>query len=215
MAHVVLHCAEFESESAAGVAAAGLDEFRAATIAYERQLGGPAEPPDPPLVEFAKAHGFALHGACEVLVKGPAEDTMQVLQVDRLVFFYAGGFDLGGDAIETYFSLAGASHYSRDTAQLVVASENPQASARSLASFLDDEEYAEQYYLAEAEAEVYADPTPFSVRFETADTSLATAVIFDDSGVQDWAFIACLPQLHGQAPRLAAPPPRAHLGLTW
>ncbi len=208
MSHVILHCAEFDSEAAARAVEAALVGFCAAYAVYEREVHGRGLVPDqpsPPLIEFARAQGFTLRGEGALLIKGLAQDELKVVRIDRLVCFYAGGFELGGDGIEAYFAHAQARRYARDEAHLVVASEDPEASARALAGFLEDEDFEDQYVLAEA-GEGPRDGV-FSVRFERGET--AWTLSFDDSGVQDWAFIACLPQLDGESPSLDAGAPRS------
>lgn len=69
----------------------------------------------------------------------------------------------------------------------------------ALAAFLDDEDHAGQYRV-EPGAGPIPDDALHSITFEGA--SGASRLVFDGSGVQDGAFVAALPQLDGERPRL-------------
>ena len=133
-------------------------------------------------------------------------DEIEVTVVDRLVFFHVGGFELGGEAIETYFARSGAMRCASERAHLVVQSADPVAHARELAAFLGDEDYEEQFtLLVDGAVELrpfHDEQTDFLYTVTLADAEHACVLGFDDSGVQDWAFVAVLYQLCGMDPSL-------------
>jgi hypothetical protein len=207
MSHVVHHCAQFATEAQAITVEQELLAFRAACAAWERRchesrtnmMGLVPEP----LAALATKHAFALPAeGYEILLKGLIDDVMQVRRMGSLIVFYGGGFDLGGAAIESYFAAMGATAYDRNGAVLVVECDAPDEAATDLAAALDDEEYDEQYTIGPDE-----EGGVFTIRFEGGGARACVA--FDDSGVQDWAFIASLSHLTAlTAPRLVAPPPK-------
>jgi hypothetical protein len=208
MAHVVLHCAEYPTSEAAELAGAGLQRLKDEYIAYERSVGHRREPDGvvaPPLVAFGQRHGFAWPASGRFEIEGGA-DEIEVSVVDRLVFFHVGGFELGGEAIETYFARSGAIRCASERAHLVMRSAEPVASARELAAFLGDEDYEEQFtLLVDGAVELrpfHDEQIDFLYTVTLADAEHACVLGFDDSGVQDWAFVAMLYQLCGMDPSL-------------
>lgn len=201
---LAFHCAEFADEATAAEAARALLEFRSMFTQFEESMlqEGRIQALDEtpaPLTAFAAKHGFDVPGVCEVLLKGSASDVMEVLHVNKVVFFYASAFDLGGKAIELFFRRAKAVKYSRNAACIVIESHSPEESAESLASFLNEEDFEGQYTLVHSDA-ARVSATGYSIRLANSESS--STLCFDDSGVQDWALAACLPQLDGESPRL-------------
>jgi hypothetical protein len=152
-----------------------------------------------PLVAFGERHGVQWPHTEEsrVLLKGLFRDEANLLRVDRLVFFWGGGFDLGGETLRTILRGMRAVTCT-GSPQLVIRTPDPDARLAALTSCLDDEDFEDQF-------EVASDPGDleyawFSVTLENDDTRVH--LIFDDSGVQDWAFVSLLPQFDGEDPRL-------------
>lgn len=219
MAHVVLHCAEYPSCDAANLAAEALQKLKEDYERYEPSVAlqssrapyGDSTSPDtipPPLVAFGERHGFVWPSSCGFLIKGLA-DEIQIVAVDRLVFFYVGGFELGGRALETYFVGSGAVRYASDGVHLVMQLPEAVARARELAAFLVDEDYEDQFTLR-IDGAVEGRPADedatedshflFTVTLTNAEHTCVLG--FDDSGVQDWAFVSLLYQLSGMNPTL-------------
>lgn len=208
MAHVVLHCAEYPDGDAARLVGEALQRLKDEYVEYERGLGqrradeGIASPP---LVAFGQRHGFEWPASARFAIKGAA-DEIEVTVVDRVVFFHAGGFELGGMAIEWYLAHSGAVSWASDRAHLLVRSADPVASARELAAFLVDEDYEEQFtLLVDGEVELRPfqdDEADFAFTVTLVDAEHTCVLGFDDSGVQDWAFVSLLYQLCGMDPSL-------------
>jgi hypothetical protein len=220
MAHVVLHCAEFRTSDAASSAAGALATLKAEYARHESSVAlqssrapyGDSRTPElipPPLVAFGERHGFVWPSSCGFLIKGFA-DEIEIVAVDRLVFFYVGGFELGSEAIATYFAGSGAVRYAYDRCQLVMRVADPVARARELAAFLVDEDYEDQFTLridgqveGSDEAQSDGEVEPYFLFTLILTNAEHTCVLgFDDSGVQDWAFVSLLYQLSGMDPSL-------------
>lgn len=207
MAHVVLHCAEYRTPEAAKLAGEALQQLQDEYAVHERSAleRGDSGVIPPPFVAFGRQHGFEWPAACRFVIKGFAEE-IEINVVDRLVFFHVGGLELGGRAIETYFARSGAIRWATDRAHLVVQSADPVAAARELAAFLVDEDYEGQFTLSVDDAvelppfHSYQTQFFFSVTLTNAEHTCVLG--FDDSGVQDWAFVSLLYQLLGMDPSL-------------
>ncbi|WP_437651019.1 hypothetical protein [Sorangium sp. So ce362] len=79
--------------------------------------------------------------------------------------------------------------------------DDPQARAAASGEFLVEADYEEQCTTTSDDAAL--DRALFSITFERDGDRIH--LTFDDSGVQDWAFVAMLPQLSGDDPALRAP----------
>lgn len=209
MAHVVLHCAEYRSSEAANLAGEELEKLKEDYLRYEPSVAlqssrppyGDNASPDtipPPLVAFGERHGFVWPSSCGFLIKGFA-DQIQIAVVDRLVFFHVGGFELGGEAMATYFRASGAIRCASDAAHLVMQSTQAVAQARELAAFLVDEDYEDQFTLRVDGDE---DGDDFLFELTLSDAEHTCVLGFTDAGVQDWAFVSLLYQLLGSDPTL-------------
>jgi hypothetical protein len=222
MAHVVLHCAEYRSSDAANLAAEALMKLKEDYASYEARAlqsrraphgGSSSSSPEtipPPFVAFGERHGFVWPSSCRFSIKGFA-DEIEVVAVDRLVVFYVGGFELGGKALASYFAGSGAIRYVSDGGHLVMQVAEAVDRARELAAFLVDEDYEGQFTLR-IDGEVQGAPPDeddaehdeefflFTVTLTNAEHTCVLG--FDDSGVQDWAFVSLLYQLSGMDPTL-------------
>jgi len=200
MAHVVMQCAQLPTAAAAESVAQALARLIDEYSAWEDAAGASAwdeGPLPPPLHAFADRHGFVWPDGARNLLEGMAGEVLQVAAIDELVFFWGGGFEVGGAGIERFFAAVGAVAQAT-CCHLKVRSESPAALVESLARFLDDEDYEEQYSvqpLADADLGTLL----HSVTIEGPEP---VVLGFDDSGVQDWAFTAVLHQLAGMHPRL-------------
>jgi hypothetical protein len=136
------------------------------------------------------------------LIKGLFKDEVQLLQVDRMVFFWAGGFDLGGATLRSILIVLGASAVvSEGACHLVVRHSDPHAHAKELADFLCEEDNEDQFTVGEGTISPTELPSMlFSISVIGPHSSAYLS--FDDSGVQDWAFTTLLPQLSDEDPSL-------------
>jgi len=202
MSHVVLQAAEFSS---AGAAARCETELRSLIDEYVRFEKSDPDPwgnkrVPPPLVAFGKRHGveWPLTESSRFLIKGMFHEEVRLLRVDRMVFFWAGGFDLGGPTLREILRSLGASAVAGDNGQchLTIRNGNPDTRVEELAQFLVDEDFEDQFTIG-----VDVDGM-FSIT--VIGPSHRNRISFDDSGVEDWAFTALLPQLSDEDPSLAA-----------
>ncbi len=181
---------------------AELVALKSAYVRYEAEAEHPwsEDAVPPPLVAFGERHEVPWTRSRETrfLLKGMFDDEAHVLRVDRMVFFWGGGFDLGGPWLRTIFRKLGATACS-DAPHLRVACDDPSVRADALAQFLVDEDYEDQFTLCDDAAAI--DDASFAILLEHGDHR--RYLLFDDSGVQDWAFVMLLPQLDGEDPSLA------------
>ncbi|WP_437543460.1 hypothetical protein WME97_33095 [Sorangium sp. So ce367] len=205
MSHVVMQAAEFSTVAAAEQAAAELRRLVADYVTYEKTADAPwSEGAVPaPLVELGRRHGVPWPGdaASRFLLKGLFDDEANVLSVDRLVFFWGGGFDLGGAWLRAVLLRGLGAVRCTDLPQLVVRVDDPQARAAASGEFLVEEDFEEQFTMTSDDAVL--DGALFIITFERDGDRVH--LTFDDSGVQEWAFVAMLPQLSGDDPALRAP----------
>lgn len=158
--------------------------------------------------EYRSSDAAELAGAelQQLQLQGDDDDDAEIAVVDRLVFVYVGGFELGGGAIEAYFARSGAIRCVSDRAHLVVKSTDPVANARELAAFLVDEDYEQQFtLLIDGAVELrpfHDEQIEFLFTVTLANAEHTCVLGFDDSGVQDWAFVSLLYQLCGMDPSL-------------
>jgi hypothetical protein len=180
------------------------EELRALIAAYVRFEATDPDPwsgtrVPPPLAAFGERHGIAwpLTPSSRFLTKGSFEEVANLLRVDRMVFFWAGGFDLGGDTLRAILTKLGATAaVGEGNCHLAIRHDDPTTRANELGSFLIEEQDCEgQFTIEDGTADTY-----FSITFIGANARARLA--FDDSGVQDWAFTAALPELKGEDPRL-------------
>jgi hypothetical protein len=202
MAHVVLQSAEFRSVESAARCEAELRALFDAYVKFEKTDPNPwgQERAVAPLVAFGQRHGVVWPDGKEArfALKGPFEDAAELLRVDRMVFFWGGGFDLGGPTLQQVLVRLGATAVAQ-WCRLRIRSDDPERRLAELAAFLDDEDYEDQYAVTDDPDEI--DAALFVL--EVQGPSGSRRLVFDDSGVQDWAFVAVLPQLDGEDPRLA------------
>ncbi|WP_437981685.1 hypothetical protein [Sorangium sp. So ce117] len=90
----------------------------------------------------------------------------------------------------------GAVH-STDAPRLVVRVGDPQDRAAASAEFLVEEDYEEPFTTTD---DAVLDRALFTITFERDGDRVH--LTFEDSGGQDWAFVAMLPQLSGDDPTL-------------
>lgn len=201
MSHVVMQAAEFASPDSARRAEIELGAVMASYARFEATDANPwgGEGAPPPLVAFGRAHGieWPADKSARFFLKGLFEEEARLLRVDRMLFFWGGGFDLGGETLREILRKLGAVRCT-DGCDLVVRVADPDARAAELAAFLTNEDYEDQFELSATEPDL--EHRLFSLTLE--GESGARYLIFDDSGVQDWAFVAILPQLDGEDPRL-------------
>lgn len=200
MAHVVLQAASFPSVEAARRAEFELRRLMEAYAAFEASDPDPwrRDRVPPPLLAFGEAHGvvWPLRDDSRFLLKGSFAEMAELLRVDHVLFFWGGGFELGGPTLRTILAKLGATLCTEHCA-LSIRANDPDARADELASFLDDEDFEDQFQRDEGEASALHTLTILGA-------SESRVLTFDDSGVQDWAFVALLPQLEGEGLELAA-----------
>jgi hypothetical protein len=201
MSHVVMQAAEFASVDEAKRAEAELQQLIDGYVDFEATDPDPwnQDRVAPPLVAFGQRHKieWPQTQASRFLLKGSFEEEINLLHVDRMVFFWGGGFDLGGETLRTILGRMGATRCA-ESVHLVVGTPTPDKRLAELTGFLVDEDYEDQFDVA-SDAEALKDAL-FSVTLENGDDR--KHLVFDDSGVQDWAFVSLLPQLDGEDPRL-------------
>jgi len=206
MSHIVLHCAQFSSVQKAEIAAQRLNELRQSYIDWSnfRFSKGESLSEFPQLLfDFAEKHGFDWPRDKKngFLIKGDAEE-IQVVVIGALVFFYAGGFSLGGTAMLNFFRVVDATHYATHC-HLLVSADDPDGASKDLAAFLDAEDYEEQYAIKSNRDELESLLTLHSVRF-ISPKGKESVLGFGDVGVQDWAFVSAIYQLDSGSPTLDA-----------
>lgn len=197
MAHVVMQAAEFPRVELAIEAEKQLVELREAYIEFEKT------DPDPwgfkvvpkPLLEFGSRHGvdWPHREDARFLLKGSFEDASELIRIDRMVFFYGGGFDLGGQTLRSVLSAMGAEIVD-EFCYLKIRSEAPDLRLEELVEFLVDEEFEDQFEVNPEDHE------GFMHLLLIEGPTHTNAIGFDDSGVSDWAFVALIPQLDGEDP---------------
>ena len=200
MAHVVMQAAQLPTTRAAEAAAEALARLVDEYSAWEEAAGAAAwdeGPTPPPLLAFAARHGFEWPTGARILLKGMAGEVLCVAAIDELVFFWGGGFEVGGAGIERFFAAGGAVAQAT-RCHLTVRSESPAALVESLAQFLDEEDYEDQYSSQPLAAASLGE----LLHSVTVEGPEPLVLGFDDSGVQDWAFTTVLYQLAGLHPRL-------------
>jgi len=202
MSHVVMQASEWTSIDDAIRCESELRALVDAYVKFEREDPSPwaRDRVAKPLIEFGRKHGVAwpLEDDARFLLKGGVEESAGLLRVDRMVFFWGGGFDLGGETLRGILRAMGAIRVA-EQCFIVVKAADPDARVRELASFLDDEEYAGQYAIDDGVGE--APHALHTVTFVSG--ARRKRLLFDDSGVEDWAFVAIVPQLDGEDPSLA------------
>jgi hypothetical protein len=202
MAHVVMQAAEFASVDEATRAEAELQHLIDGYVAFEKTDPDPWSQGrvPPPLIAFGQRHGVEWPHAqgSRFLLKGLFEDEANLLRVDRMVFFWGGGFDLGGETLRAILGRMGAVACA-ESVHLVVAASDPEARLAELTSFLVDEDFEGQFEVVSSAADL--EHALFSITLDNG--SNRTHLAFDDSGIEDWAFVSLLPQLDGEDPRLS------------
>lgn len=198
----MLHCAEFADRESAAAAAREVTRFRDAYAAYEGPLYLAGEQPYDParpvgplpevLVEMGRRHGFEWPRNCGFLVKGSSSE-IAVEHIGRLLFVYANAFELGGLAMEQVFASLGSVRYA-ERCHLRCDVADAAERERELAAFLADEDFDDAF---RAESSPH---TLFSITLR--DASASTTLYFDGENSGEEAFIALLPQLDADDPRL-------------
>lgn len=184
-------------------AAREVTRFRDAYVAYEGPLylagaqpydpGRPAGPLPEVLVEMGRRHGFEWPRDCGFLVKGSSSE-ISVEPVGRLLFVYANAFELGGEAMKKVFASLGSVRYAeRCHLRCDVADAAERKS--ELATFLDEEEFDDAFRAESSPHTLYS--------ITLCDAAASTSLYFDGGNSGEEAFIALLPQLDGDDPRLS------------
>ena len=194
MSHVVMQAAEAASVADAERIESALTELVQRYVVFEKTHAAPWAPetmPEP-LVALGEQHGVPWPGDRDsrFLLKGAFEEMAHVLRVDRLVFFWGGGFDLGGPWLRECLLRLGALACT-DRPHLRVRCTDPDARVAELSTFLNEEDYEGQFSNEASES-------LFSVTFE--NDAHRALLSFGDSGAQDHAFVSVLPQLDGEDP---------------
>ena len=198
-----MQAAEFPS---ADLAKRCEEELRALFEEYERFEATDPNPwatdrVAPPLAAFGERHRviWPNDASSRFTIKGSFNEEAHLLRVDRMVFFWAAGFDLGGKTLRSILHKLGAQAVVGEGAcHLEIRHDDPKARAEELAEFLCAEDFDDQFTLthdAPANSTEY-----FSITVKGRDHQ--SRLDFDDSGVQDWAFVALLPQLTDEDPTL-------------
>lgn len=199
---VIMQAAEFVDVTAAAAWEAELRALREAFVRFERTDPAPwsmAVVPEP-LAAMAARRGleWPLSDRTRFLVRGSLADT-EILRVDRLVLFWGDGFELGGATLAEIARSDGATRTAAGC-HLRVRADDPEARAAALGAFLDEEDHAGRYRVEGGAGPVPGDAI-HTITFEGPGG--AARLVFDGSGMQDWAFVAAAPQLDGEDPRLA------------
>lgn len=199
---VVMQMAELADIEAAAAWEADLRALVEAFVRFERSSpnaweGGVVPPP---LAAFGERHGVAWPSleSSRFLVRGSLAEATEILRVDRLVCFWGNGFELGGATLQQIAKRRGATAACAE-GHLVVRHAQPRARAEELAAFLRDEDHEGHFSVLDAEQPL-PPHTLYTITFE--GTSERVRLVFDGSGMQDWAFVAALPQLDGEDPSL-------------
>lgn len=112
MSHVVMQAAEFPSLEGAKQCEAALDELYRAYVNFEATDPSPwsSDRVPRPLLDFGKKFGveWPLKEDARFLLKGGFEDAAELMRIDRIVFFWGGGFDLGGETLREILVKMGA-----------------------------------------------------------------------------------------------------------
>ena len=203
MSHVGMQAAEFPSIEAAAQCEKELRALIDDYVRFEKTdpdpWGGKRVPP--PLVAFGERHGVAWPADenARFLIKGLFADEAQLLCVDRMVFFWAGGFDLGGPTLRAILGRLGASAaVGEGHCHLAIRHDDPDTRAEELADFLREEDFEDQFSVDDGAGA----PTGWSFSITVIGPRHRKRLTFDDSGVQDWAFTELLPQLVDEDPTL-------------
>ncbi len=198
-----MQAAEFPSLALAEECETVLRALVEAYIQFEKTDADPwgAKRVPPPLVAFGKRYGVEWPNdeRSRFLVKGLFEDEAKLLRVDRMIFFWVPGFDLGGDTLRSILRMLGATTaVGEGHVHLTIKNDDPETRTSELAEFLSEEEdYDEQFTVHAGKA---SPQTYFSIT--VVGPASSKHLEFDDSGVQDWAFTAVLPQLFDEDPTL-------------
>lgn len=207
VSHVVLQAGEFPSIALAERCTNELQTLIHAYAAFENSDHNPwdRQRVAPPLLAFGNRHGIVWPNdkSSQFLIRGNFEDDVEVFCVGRVVFFWADGFHLGGDTLRAVFSQLGAiTTVGEGDCHILIRHEDPDTRAAELLEFLREEEDYDVPFLV-----LHNTPPP-----ETAYASLTligphhrVSLVFDDSGAQDGAFTALLPQLSEENPSLLRP----------
>lgn len=205
MSHVVMQAAEHRTIQDAQRCEAALRGLFDDYARFEAEDPSPwrTDRVPPPLVSFGKRHGveWPHDDASRFLVKGVFTEEAKLLRIDRMVFFWAGGFDLGGPTLRAILTGLGAIRVEGDC-HLSIRHPDPDARAAELATFLDENDFEHQYRVDAGEGTLEYMLFSLAVVGPTHRKRL----LFDDSGVQDWAFVELLPQLDGEDPKLEPAP---------
>ena len=110
--------------------------------------------------------------------------------------FRCGRGELGGPALRAVLVRQGAT-VTTDRCDVSIRTPHADARVRELADFLVDEDFEGQFRLDDD-----GDATPLH-RLTLVGPAARRVFTFDDSGVQDWAFVALLPQLDGETLEIA------------
>jgi hypothetical protein len=199
VSHVVLQAAEFPTTAAAERCETELRSLIDDYVRFEKSDPDPwgNKRVPPPLVAFGKRHGieWPLTEASRFLIKGMFSEEAQLLRVDRMVFFWAGGFYLGGPTLRDILRRLGArAVVDNGQCHLAIRNDNPDARIEELAAFLVEEDYEDQFTIGPDGDGMFT--------LTVIGPSHRNRISFDDSGVEDWAFMAVVPQLSEEDPTL-------------
>ncbi len=205
MASVVMQAAAFPDEATARSAEAELVLLVERYAEFERTDPNPWREDRLPdvLAELGRRYGVEWPNLedARFLIKGRVGEEAHVRRVDRVVFFWAPGFDLGGETLRKVLARMGALRCTAHP-RLRVRATDPKARARELVTFLSEEGFAGQQRLTRDDRALKR--ALFSLTLE--GDSARTHLIFNDAGMSDWAFVALLPQLEGEDPELTCSP---------
>lgn len=198
MSHVVMQAAEFPNIEAAGAAMARLEAFYSKYVEFEATDPNPWSWDAVPdvLTRFGNEFGvdWPHTKTARFMLKGAFRDTAELLCVGRLVFFWGGGFEMGGDTFRAVLAKMGATK-TAEFCELVIHNDDPDGLIEAWVESLEADDFEDQFTLDPEEDGDWLHT--ITVKGPTGERLVA----FDDSGVSDWAFTSLLPQLVDLDPR--------------
>ncbi len=197
MAHVVMQAAEFPDLKSAESAMARLTKFKAEYIEFETLDPNPWSWESVPsvLTSFGREFGIEWphQKSARFLLKGTFAEASELRQAGRLIFFWGGGFEMGGDTLRTILKHMGATK-TVEFCEIMVRSDDPDGLIETWVELLEANDFEDQYILDPDDGEDWL----HTIMVKGDDNERLIA--FDDSGVSDWAFVSLISLLQDLNP---------------